>query len=121
MLTTLAIMLAGIALDAGDGTLGSAFTVSFFLGCLVAVLFVARRSVFLAGAQPPVLLTVVVPLVYMAAGSGGGTSFFSRTQIISAVLPLLERFPLMLVTTLVVVVIALLRAFVLQPGPLGRR
>ena len=113
-------MLVGIALDAGDGTLGSAFTVSFFLGCLVAVLVVARRSVFLAGVQPPVLLTIVVPLVYMAAGAGEGTAFFSRTQVISAVLPLLERFPLMLTTTLVVVAIGLVRAFVLQPAPRRR-
>ena len=120
-LLALACCLTGIAVTAASGELGTPFTVAYFVGCLAAVLVVARRSVFAAGVQPPILLVVLVPIVYMVAGTGGKTGFFNRSQIISAALPLIERFPLMVATTVVVVVIALVRAFVLEPRPHRRR
>ena len=46
-----------------------------------------------------------------------GAGVFSRTLIVSVALPLATRFPLMIATTVVVVVIALIRAFVLEPLP----
>lgn len=116
VLLALAISLTGVAFDSGDGRLGAVFTVLYFVGCLVSVLAVRRRSVFVTGVQPPIVMTAIVPLVYMTAGAADNGGFFSRTQIISAALPLVERFPLMIVTTLVVGVTALVRAFVLQPA-----
>lgn len=115
VLLAVAVALTGVAIDAGSGELGTAFTVAFFLGCVLAVLAVARRSVFVAGVQPPLIMAAIVPLVYVLAGAGGTTGVFSRTQLVSVILPLVTRFPLMFATTLVVVALALVRAFVLEP------
>lgn len=115
VLLAVAISLTGVAIDAGSGELGTAFTVAFFLGCVVAVLAVARRSVFVAGVQPPIIMAILVPLVYVIAGTGGTTGVFSRTQLVSVIFPLVTRFPLMAVTMVVVVALALVRAFVLEP------
>lgn len=115
VLLTVAITLTGVAIDSLSGELGAAFTVAFFVGCVAAVLMVSRRALFVAGVQPPIMMAVLVPLAYVVAGVGGGSGLFSRTQIISIALPLATRFPLMITTTVVVVVLALIRAFILQP------
>lgn len=115
VLLTVAISLTGVAIDSLSGELGGAFTVAFFVGCILAVLMVSRRSLFVAGVQPPIVMAVLVPLVYVIAGVGGGSGLFSRTQIISIAIPLATRFPLMITTTIVVVALALIRAFVLEP------
>lgn len=117
VLLAVAASLTGVAIDSVSGDLGAGFTVGFFLGCVIAVLAVTRRSVFVAAVQPPIIMTVLVPAAYVIAGVGAGADLFSRTQIISIALPLATRFPLMLTTTVVVVVIALVRAFVLEPHP----
>ncbi|KAA0920038.1 hypothetical protein FQ137_08870 [Dietzia sp. ANT_WB102] len=117
VLLAVAISLTGVAIDSVSGTLGAGFTVAFFLGCLVSVLAVARRSVFVAGVQPPIIMALLVPVVYVISGVGAGVDVFSRTQLVSIILPLATRFPLMLTTTIVVVAIALIRAFVLEPRP----
>lgn len=119
VLLAVAITLTGVAVDSFSGDLGTGFTVAFFLGCLVSVLAVARRSVFVAGVQPPIIMALLVPLVSVIAGVGGGADLFSRAQIISAALPLANRFPLMVATTVVVVAVALIRAFVLEPRATG--
>lgn len=53
VLLTVAISLTGVAIDSLSGELGGAFTVAFFVGCVLAVLMVSRRSLFVAGVQPP--------------------------------------------------------------------
>ena len=115
VLLTVAVSLTGVAIDSLSGELGGAFTVAFFVGSVLAVLMVSRRALFVAAVQPPIIMTVLVPLVYVIAGVGGGSELFSRTQIISIALPLATRFPLMVTTTVVVVALALIRAFVLEP------
>ena len=115
VLLAAAISLTGVAIDSLSGELGAAFTVAFFVGCVLAVMAVARRSLFVAGVQPPIMMAVLVPLVYVIAGVGAGAELFSRSQIIAIALPLATRFPLMIATTVVVVALALIRAFVLEP------
>lgn len=115
VLLTIAISLTGVAIDSLSGELGGAFTVAFFVGCVLAVLMVSRRALFVAGVQPPIVMALLVPLVYVIAGAGGSSGMFSRTQVISIAVPLATRFPLMVTTTVVVVVLALIRAFVLEP------
>lgn len=114
-LLAVAIALTGVAIDSASGELGTGFTVAFFAGCLISVLAVARRSLFVAGVQPPIIMAALVPLSSVIAGAGLTTDLFSRTQLISIVLPLATRFPLMLATTIVVVALALIRAFILEP------
>ncbi|MBB1024013.1 MULTISPECIES: DUF6542 domain-containing protein [unclassified Dietzia] len=115
VLLAVAVTLTGVAIDSLSGALGTGFTVGYFLGCLIAVLAVSRRALFVAGIQPPIIMSVLVPLASVIAGAGLSAAAFSRSQMISMVLPLATRFPLMLTTTLVVVAIALIRAFVLEP------
>lgn len=117
VLLAVAISLTGVAIDSVSGDLGAGFTVAFFLGCVVSVLAVARRSVFVAGVQPPIIMALLVPLVYVVSGVGSGADVFSRSQLVSIILPLATRFPLMITTTVVVVAIALIRALVLEPRP----
>ncbi len=93
VLLAVAVTLTGVAIDARSGELGTTFTVAFFLGCLIAVLAVARRSVFVAGVQPPILLATMVPLVYAITNLGGSSGGVSRTQLISVVLPLITKKP----------------------------
>lgn len=115
VLLAVAVSLTGVALDSLSGDLGTGFTVAFFLGCLLSVLAVSRRALFVAGVQPPVIMAVLVPLVHVLAGMGAGADLFSRSQVIAIALPLATRFPLMITTTIAVVAVALIRAFVLEP------
>lgn len=115
VLLAVAVSLTGVALDSVGGELGTGFTVAFFLGCLIAVLAVSRRALFVAAVQPPIIMAFLVPLVHVIAGVGAGAELFSRSQVIAIALPLATRFPLMIVTTLVVVAVAMIRAFVLEP------
>ena len=117
VLLAVAITLTGVAIDSVSGELGVGFTVAFVLGCVVSVLAISRRSLFVAAVQPPIIMTLLVPLVYVISGAGSGADVFSRTQIVSVALPLATRFPLMIATTAVVIAIALIRAFVLEPRP----
>lgn len=114
-LLAVAIALTGVAVDSASGGLGTGFTIAFFAGCVIAVLAVSRKSLFVAGVQPPIIMAFLVPLSSVIAGAGLTAELFSRTQLISIVLPLATRFPLMIATTVVVVAIALIRAFVLEP------
>lgn len=113
VLLAVAITLTGVAIDSLSGELGTAFVVAFCLGCLISVLAVMRRSVFVAAVQPPIIMAILVPLAYVIGG--GGAELFSRTQIISVALPLATRFPVMVTTTIVVIAVALIRTFVLEP------
>src|SRR5699024_11860469 len=45
----------------------------------------------------------------------GCAEFLPRTQLTSVALPLATRFPVMLTTTIVLVAVALIRAFLLEP------
>lgn len=94
----------GFLLDAMRGTeLTSAFAVFYFLGCVGAALAVRSRGLFAAAVQPPLILVVGVPLAYqsLTPGTGGGM----KDLIFNTALPLVNRFPLMLVTALVVLAI----------------
>ena len=115
VLLAVAVTLTGAAVDTGAGELGAGFTVAYVLGCVLAVLAVSRKSLFVAAVQPPIVMAVIVPLVSVIAGAGLTAEMFSRSQLITVILPLATRFPLMIVTTLIVVALALIRAFVLEP------
>lgn len=101
----------GFVIDAVRGSeLTSAFAVFYFLGCVAAVLAVRNRAVFTAMVQPPLLLVVAVPLAYQqfSSGSGGGL----KDLLLNVAIPLVNRFPLMLTTTLVVVALGAGRMYI---------
>ncbi|MFE3291625.1 DUF6542 domain-containing protein [Rhodococcus sp. NPDC059234] len=100
----------GFLLDSMRGTeLTSAFSIFYFLGCVGAVLAVRSRGLFTTMVQPPLILVVAVPMAYQhfSTGPSGGM----KDLILNAAIPLVNRFPLMLLTTLAVLAIGLGRMY----------
>ena len=95
----------GVVLDAFRGTeLTNTFAVLYVLGCLIAVLAVRNRGVFTAIAQAPLIIFFGVPVAYQFLSEGGGSTTI-KDFVLNAAVPLVNRFPLMLFTTLVILVI----------------
>lgn len=114
VLIATAICLVGIILDVNDGELGSAFSTFFMAGCILAVIAVQRRAVFMAGIQPPLLMLFIVPpLVLFSALLSGNQS--DVIQLAESLLPLLALFPTMAATTLITLSLAIVRAFISEP------
>jgi hypothetical protein len=88
--------------------LGIIFQVAYFVGCVLAVLWVQRRGLFGPMVQPPLILAVAVPGVVLAAGgSGGGGGITAKALAVGT--PLINGFPTMAITTGVTVLIGLIR------------
>lgn len=88
------------------GTVGVIFKIGFFLGCLLAVMWVRRRSLFGPMVQPPLLVAVLVPVIVLLVGpprSGGG---MTETLLLVGA-PLINSFPTMATTTAVVLAIGI--------------
>ncbi len=89
-------------------TVGWVFAITFFVGCVGAVVFVERRSMFGPIVQPPLVLAIVVPiLVVLTQGmpSGGGLPTIGLTLG----KPLIDGFPAMAITTACTVIIGIVR------------
>lgn len=102
------------ALSWGEEILGRPFTILFFLGAVFAVLLVRRKNVFTTVVQPPLVALVTIPL-FQYFNTGGFGSEIGRTEILTILVPLAKRFPLLLATCLVVLAIALVRTLILEP------
>jgi hypothetical protein len=108
----------GFAFDAGTGNkeLSSVFAVCYVTGCLLAVLAVRQSGVFTAAIQPPLILFVAVPGAYFLFH--GSTIGGLKDILINCGYPLIERFPLMFITSAVVLVIGMIRWYL---GVVARR
>jgi hypothetical protein len=108
----------GFAFDAGTGNkeLSAVFAVCYVTGCLLAVLAVRQSGVFTAAIQPPLILFFAVPGAYLLFHSSeiGGL----KDILINCGYPLIERFPLMFITSAVVLVIGMIRWY---QGVVARR
>ena len=111
--------LAGIAIDASSGLreLTNVCAALYLIGCVAAVLVVRRSALFTAMVQPPLILFIVVPTAYY---------LFHRAEIagvkdvlINCGYPLIQRFPLMLITSLLVLLIGLARWYLGSTDHLG--
>jgi hypothetical protein len=91
-----------------DNTLGKIYQGAFAVGCVGAVCFVRRRSLFGPMVQPPLVFAITaigaVSLLSETSSSGG-----LKGLVISVALPLTSNFPTMGITTAVVVGIGLFR------------
>lgn len=106
--TALVPILLGVLIDSARGTeLTRVYGVLYTLGCLAAVLVAQNRALFTAMVQPPLLMVVVVPLSYWGYTDGplGGI----KGAVLDLGLPLINRFPTMAITTVVVWVIGAIR------------
>lgn len=97
------------------GTVGRVFEIGYLLGCVLAVGWVRRRSIFLPAVQPPLLLAVVVPVmaVLIGAPTGGGAA----QSALMAGAPLINAFPAMALTTVVVALVTAFRLLRQRLGP----
>jgi hypothetical protein len=101
----------GFAFDAGGGKeLTHVFAALYVIGCLLAILVVRQSGIFTAMVQPPIILFVSVPGAYFLFH--GAKLNGAKDVVINCAYPLIERFPLMLVTSGAVLLVGLVRWFV---------
>lgn len=96
------------------GTLGAIFKVCYFTGCVLAIAWVRRRGVFGPMVQPPLLLAAVVPVTVMF-GAGPKTNGSLTEHLLFVVLPLINGFPTMAITTLATVGVGVFRYVTQRP------
>ncbi len=89
------------------GTVGGVFQALYFTGCVLAVTWVRRRSLFAPVVQPPLLLAVAVPGIVLL-GDGGSTGAAGST-LLTVAAPMINSFPPMAVTSGVVLAVGLFR------------
>ncbi|OBF20727.1 hypothetical protein A5725_14345 [Mycobacterium kubicae] len=97
----------GYGIDAGHKELTHVFAGCYIAGCVAAVLAVRQAGVFTAVIQPPLILFCTVPGAYWLFHGGKVDKF--KDLLINCGYPLIERFPLMLGTAGVVLLIGLVR------------
>lgn len=103
----------GFFIDSGDNQLGRPYFALFAASCMVAVVLVEYRGLFVAAVQPPILMAASVPAFYHVMLSG--TSAASpKARLLSIGYPLVSRFPLMVGVTVTVLVLALLRVLLVR-------
>lgn len=110
-MTGLGIVIDVVRVD----TLTQLFLIFYAVGCVAAVLAVAHRHLFTAVVQPPLVLAITVPVVVRALG--GGSTGGLRNAALELVLPLVNGFPTMALTSVATVVLGLLRLRLQRPGP----
>jgi len=87
--------------------LGVIFQGCYFVGCVLAVLWVQRRGLFGPMVQPPLILALAVPGVVLATGGGTGGSLTAKALAVGT--PLINGFPTMAITTGVTMLVGLVR------------
>jgi len=104
-----ALTAVGVAIDLlRVGTLGTAFTICYLTGCVLATAWVRRSGVFWPMVAPPLLMALAVPVVVLVAGTPRpGAGIAQRLLVIGA--PLVNGFPMMAWTTGLVLALGLFR------------
>ena len=98
------------------GTVATIFQIAYGAGCLLAVAWVRRRSIFLPAIQPPLLLAVVIPVLAVLVGAPSSTAGVTEHLLLAGA-PLINAFPAMAVTTGLVLVLAGYRLVRQRTGP----
>ncbi|MFE3444501.1 DUF6542 domain-containing protein [Nocardia sp. NPDC059180] len=104
-LIAVACTFLGFLIDvSGDGTeLTGSFTVFYVIGCIAAVLAVRLRGLFTTMVLPPLLLFLAVPLAYQQLLGRPSTTI--KDILLNLAIPLVHRFPTMILTTVIVLCI----------------
>jgi hypothetical protein len=109
VLIAFVVAIVGTFVDVNSAahTVGWVFAVTFFAGCVGAVVFVERRSMFGPVVQPPLVLAIVVPVLVMLTQGmpGGGLAAVG----LALGKPLIDGFPAMAITTACTVIIGIVR------------
>ncbi|MCE5289492.1 MAG: hypothetical protein LLG14_09645 [Nocardiaceae bacterium] len=98
----------GIGVDALLGNdLTATFSALYFLGCVAAVLAVRHRGLFTAAVQPPLIMAASVPVAAVVVSGSSPSSL--KDMLLNVAIPLVDRFPVMLAATIVVLILAVFR------------
>ncbi|MDT7745180.1 MAG: hypothetical protein QOE59_4258 [Actinomycetota bacterium] len=109
LVLALVLTAGGVAADVlRAGSLGGIFLAAYPGGCVLATLLVRRRDLFVPMVQPPLLLAVSVPVAVAATGSLPASGGLVSTALAVGA-PLINGFPAMAVTTVVCVLIGVIR------------
>jgi hypothetical protein len=109
LLLALVLTAGGVAVDVlRAGSLGVVFLAAYPAGCVLATVLVQRRDLFVPMVQPPLLLAVSVPVAVAATGSLPASGGLVSTALAVGA-PLINGFPAMAITTVVCVVIGVVR------------
>ncbi|MBF6166773.1 hypothetical protein IU486_18735 [Streptomyces gardneri] len=105
ILIAVACTFLGFLIDASGGSaeLTGTFAALYVLGCVAAVAAVRYRGLFSTMVLPPLLLFVAVPLAYQHLTGRGSTSL--KDILLNLAIPLVNRFPTMMLATVVVLLI----------------
>jgi hypothetical protein len=99
--------------------LGTIFQAWYFIGCVLAVLWVQRRGLFGPMVQPPLILALaVLGVVLAASGASSGDGLTAKALAVGT--PLINGFPTMAITTGLTVLIGIIR-FARQRPPKAPR
>lgn len=118
VLLALGLTSLGLVVDAVQGTeLTAAFSTFYFLGCVLAAAAASNRALFTAMVQPPLILFVGVPLGQSLIAKERSTAL--KDVAINVAYPLVNRFPVMLAATVLVLIVGGVRLFLLQQRTSG--
>ena len=106
-------LLVGSLISLASGKLGLPFVLCFIISVVFSVLLTEPRSLFLSVVSIPIFFSIAAGTtgwflnqqISRPSGSGG----ISKTQILSAIYPLLQQFPVMAIATIGAGIIAYLR------------
>ncbi|UGT57621.1 DUF6542 domain-containing protein [Nocardia asteroides] len=109
--------LLGFLIDAlgGETYPTGTFSALYVLGCVLAVCAVRFRGLFSAMVLPPLLLFVAVPVACQMLGGRATTSI--KDVLMNLVIPLVERFPTMMLATVLVLAIGGARIAIAKRAP----
>ncbi|ROP38460.1 DUF6542 domain-containing protein [Saccharothrix texasensis] len=109
VLIAFVVAIVGTFVDVNSAakTVGWVFAVTFFVGCVGAVVFVERRSMFGPIVQPPLVLAIVVPILVVV--TQGMPSGGLAAMGLALGKPLIDGFPAMAITTACTVIIGIVR------------
>ncbi|MEV0766353.1 DUF6542 domain-containing protein [Nocardia sp. NPDC050435] len=114
VLIAVACAFLGFLIDAnGDmSELTGTFATLYVIGCVIAVLVVRYRGLFSTMVLPPLLMFVAVPLAYQQLS--GSTSAGLKDLLLNLAVPLIYRFPTMLLATALVLLIGGARIYLFR-------
>ncbi|GAB2643287.1 DUF6542 domain-containing protein [Nocardia goodfellowii] len=114
VLIAVACTFLGFLVDAnGDmNELTGTFATLYVVGCVAAVLAVRYRGLFSTMVLPPLLMVVAVPLAYQQLAGSGGSGI--KDLLLNLAVPLVYRFPTMLLATALVLLIGGLRIYLFR-------
>lgn len=120
----LAALVTGLLLSLGAQEVTTPFLICYAVATLAVTLFVEARGLFLTVASIPPLFAVMTVISSWLVGrslANAGTDPFSTTSVIAAIYPITQFFPWLAVVTVLSIVIAVVRIWLLRRADAQRQ